>query len=83
MSSTSRPRAQPPRSSRAAKSNSRTRSFEIRVGGGLVERFRAFEESGELITPGPSARSLVSCLNSNETGHVWDVSDDFIVGLAS
>lgn len=54
-----------------------------RVGGGLVERFRAFGESGELITPGTSARSLVARMNSNETGHVWDVADDLTVHAAS
>lgn len=47
-----------------------------RVGGGLVERFRSFNESGELITPRTSARSLVARLNSDQTGQVWDVADD-------
>ncbi|MDF1603210.1 SDR family oxidoreductase [Nocardioides sp. YIM 152315] len=46
------------------------------VGGGLVERFRSFHESGALITPRASARSLVVRLTSNETGRVWDVADE-------
>jgi NAD(P)-dependent dehydrogenase (short-subunit alcohol dehydrogenase family) len=54
-----------------------------RVGGGLVERFRAFDESGELITRDASARSLVTRLNSNETGLVWDVADDLTVDAAA
>lgn len=54
-----------------------------RVGGGLVERFRGFDESGELITPRASARSLVTRLDSNETGHVWDVADDLTADAAS
>jgi NAD(P)-dependent dehydrogenase (short-subunit alcohol dehydrogenase family) len=54
-----------------------------RVGGGLVERFRAFDEAGELITPGTSARSLVTRLNGNQTGHVWDVADVLTVEAAS
>lgn len=54
-----------------------------RVSGGLVERFRAFDESGELITPGTSARSLVTRLNGIETGQVWDVADDLTAHAAS
>ena len=53
-----------------------------RVGGGLVERFRAFDESGELITPRASARFLVTRLNSNDTGEVWDVADDLSADAA-
>lgn len=49
------------------------------VGGGLVERFTASHEAGELITPQDSARSLVVRLGRSETGCIWDVADELTV----
>ena len=46
-----------------------------RVGGGLVDRFAAAYQAGELITPAESAAALVSRLPSPDTGQIWNVAD--------
>ena len=48
------------------------------VGGGPIERFTASHASGELISPETSARAMVVRLTSDESGGVWDVTDDLI-----
>src|SRR5258708_7255390 len=46
-----------------------------RIGAALHDRFTRSYESGALITPEHSARSLLAHLNSDATGQIWDVSD--------
>jgi NAD(P)-dependent dehydrogenase (short-subunit alcohol dehydrogenase family) len=46
-----------------------------RIGAALHDRFTRSYESGALITPEHSARSLQGHLNSDATGQIWDVSD--------
>ena len=46
-----------------------------RIGLALHDRFSRSYETGALITPGQSARSLLARLGSDATGQVWDVSD--------
>jgi NAD(P)-dependent dehydrogenase (short-subunit alcohol dehydrogenase family) len=46
-----------------------------RIGAALHDRFTLSYESGALITPEHSARSLLAHLNSDATGQIWDVSD--------
>lgn len=43
----------------------------VRVGGGLVERFRTMHSDGMLITPEHSARSLMTHLARGGNGEVW------------
>ncbi len=44
------------------------------VGEALHERFVDYYESGSLLTPEQSARSLVSQLKTGETGQIWNVT---------
>lgn len=46
-----------------------------RIGAALHDRFTRSYESGALITPEHSARSLLAHLNSDSTGQIRDVSD--------
>ena len=46
-----------------------------RIGHDLHKWFAASFASGTLMTPEASARSLLSHLVSEDSGHVWDVSD--------
>jgi NAD(P)-dependent dehydrogenase (short-subunit alcohol dehydrogenase family) len=42
----------------------------------LQARFIRAHEEGTLVTPSESARSLLAHLDRDETGQIWDVSDD-------
>jgi NAD(P)-dependent dehydrogenase (short-subunit alcohol dehydrogenase family) len=55
----------------------------VDVGGGLVDRFAAAYQAGELITPAESAAALVSRLSSTATGQIWDVADVLPTGTES
>jgi 3-oxoacyl-[acyl-carrier protein] reductase len=46
-----------------------------RIGAELHERFTRFAASGELITPGRAAASLLARLGGADNGAVWDVDD--------
>jgi NAD(P)-dependent dehydrogenase (short-subunit alcohol dehydrogenase family) len=48
---------------------------ENRLGAATYEHFRTAHANGALITPQDSARSLVARLDGDETGRVWDVTD--------
>ncbi len=46
-----------------------------RIGAELHSRFIRMQESGQLITPTASARSMVDRLAQDITGQIWDVND--------
>jgi NAD(P)-dependent dehydrogenase (short-subunit alcohol dehydrogenase family) len=50
-----------------------------RVGTALHERFTRSYAEGALITPAQSAKALIARLGGDETGAIWDVSDDLAV----
>jgi NAD(P)-dependent dehydrogenase (short-subunit alcohol dehydrogenase family) len=46
-----------------------------RIGGALLDRFTVMHESGQLITPARSARSLLTRIDGDATGQIWSFDD--------